>query len=145
MCVILFRTIVINRYGLKNNRITIWRKKNIYIYIYINSDDNINKKNIFILAGFFSLSSLKRHRFCCFGNTTVFYFSLLCRRTHTHTRTRSMLTRFSSFFLYYSCRCYYLLLPFSLSLILLCIFFVSCFMSTLLNERHTQVTSCLLI
>ena len=141
MCVILFRMIIINSYGLKNNKIAIWRKK--IVSIYINSDDNINKKNIFILAGFFFFFSLKRHRFCCFGNTTVFHFSLLCRRTHTHTR--SMLTRFSSFFLYYFCQCYYLLLPFSLSLILLCIFFVSCLMSTLLNERHTQVTSCLLI
>ncbi len=129
------KRMIINSYGLKNNRMIgeqpLDEKQNV------NSDDNINIRNIFILAGFFS--SLKRHRFCCFGNMTVFYFSLLCRRTHAHKIDAYSLLLFLSLLLLAGAIASFFL-SFSLSLSFsYAFFFVSCLMSTLLKrETYTS-------
>lgn len=84
------------------------------LYHNIDDDVNVSIKSIFILA-----LTLERQRLCCFGNTTVFNFLLLCRHTQAHTglMLTCLLTcvfsflPFVSFFLY-SLR-YCLLFPFS--------------------------------
>jgi hypothetical protein len=88
----------------------------------INRDDSVNMKHIFILSFYL----LKQQRLCCFGNTTVFYFSLMCRRTHA--QDRCLLASFSLYYLLLLLLLLVLLLAFSfrarsfsLSLIHFCI------------------------
>ena len=86
---------------------------------------------------------LERQRLCCFGNTTVFYFSLLCCR-HAH-RESTLVSPFSLSLVFF------LLLSFFLpsSLCAICsrclsfssCFSVSCLTSTLVNARNTHTSN----